>query len=120
MYQKFYDEVKEKADDSDNLIAAAVPANRRDPVMFRWMTVLMANDTFINHYFHVCFLAIEVRTRSKSGSLAHTYAYQLLALMRIKSEQCIDDELDDSPPVFYMVLIFVQAFGKSFFLDHFQ
>ena len=119
-----YDKIKEKDDDSEELIATTVPANRRDLVMSRWMTVLIANDTFIRHYYiRVYFLAIEVKNRAKSPdpSYIHTRAScQLLALMRIKPENCIDDGLDDSPPVFYMVLIFVQAFASAFFLDHFQ
>ena len=38
--------------------------------------------------------------------------------MRIKPEGATDD--DESPPVFYVVLLFVQAFSRAWFFDHFN
>jgi hypothetical protein len=48
----------------------------------------------------------------------HTDAWQLLVLMQIKLEGTRDD--DEAPPVFYVVLIFVQTFSRAWFINHFH
>ena len=110
-----------KMDDEDldyivNLLNQ-IPGSRKDPVFSRWLTILTANSTFIEHYFTIYILAMQIRDMEKSGSLLHTYACKLLSLMRIKSDAA---DQDDSPPVFYVVLLFLQGFNDSFFNEHFE
>jgi hypothetical protein len=72
----------------------------------------------MKHYLILSFLAVQIKQLNKFGSLAHTYACQLLALMRIKLEGTKDD--NEALPVFYVVLIFVQVFSRAWFIDHFN
>jgi hypothetical protein len=75
-----------------------VPGNCKDPVFTRWLKFLLANDMLMKHYFTLYFVTIWIKQLNKSGPLAHTYACQLLALMRIKPEGAKDD--NEAPPVF--------------------
>jgi hypothetical protein len=82
------------------------------------LTILLANDVFIQHYFTLYFLAIQIKKLSKSGSLVHTYACQLLGLMWFKPEGPKDD--DKASSVFYVILLFMQAFSRVWFIGHFD
>ena len=79
----------------------------------------MANEVFIWHYFTLYFLSIRIKQLNKSGSLSHTYECQLLALMRIKLAGTAEED-NNTPLVFYAVLLFVQAFSRVWFFDHFN
>lgn len=119
MFTEFHDSIKAEDEASGEGGTKMAPANRRTPVLSRWLTVLVGNDDFLDHFFHTYFAAIEIksRTSTKSGSLAHIYACKLLSLYRIKPE---GDYVEESPPVFYKVLLFMKAFGEAFFLDRFN
>ena len=87
LFSDFYNAIQDQADIDPESVSHqlnSVPGNQKDPVFTRWLTVLMANEVFIRHYFTLYFLAIRIKQLNKSGSLAHTYTCQLLALMRIK------------------------------------
>ena len=55
-----------------------------------------------------------------SNSLARTYACRMLSLMRIKTDATDDNESHEHSPVFYTVMLFVQAFGRAYFFDKFH
>jgi hypothetical protein len=122
-FSKYYDDIQIKANSEPEKVMELLnklPANLRDPVFSRWLTMLLFNNDFIDHFWTIYFLAIHIKCSKhhKSTSLARTYACQVLALMRIKSDAAIDD--DESLPVIYVVLLFVRAFSRSWFFDHFN
>ena len=87
LFSDFYNAIQDQANIDPESVSHqlnSAPGNRKDPVFTRWLTVLMANEVFIRHYFTLYFLAIRIKQLNKSGSLAHTYTCQLLALTRIK------------------------------------
>jgi hypothetical protein len=120
-FTAFYDEIMSHLDDEDlDYIVDSlnhIPGSRKDPVFSRWLTILTANSTFIEHYFTIYILAMQIRDMENSGSLLHTYACKLLSLMQIKPDASGDD---NSPPVFYVVLLFLQGFNDAFFNEHFE
>eukprot|EP00956_Cyclotella_meneghiniana_P021702 scaffold39809_cov88-Cyclotella_meneghiniana.AAC.1 len=122
-FSSYYDNIQELSeenpDDIMNLLYT-LPTGRKDPVFSRWLTVLKAIDVFLDHYFTLYILAIRVKQQWPSNSLARTYACRLLSLMRIKPDSTADDEDDEHSPVFYTVLLFVQAFGRAYFFDKFH
>ncbi len=99
LFSDFYNAIQEQANrDSESISCQlnSAPGNCKDPVFTRWLIILLANDIFIQHYFTLYFFAIQIKQLNKSASLAHTYACQLLDLMRIKLEGAKDD--DEAPP----------------------
>ena len=93
---------------------------RKDPVFSRWLTVLRSINVFLDHYFTLYMLAICVKSQWPSNSLAGTYACQMLSLMRIKTDATYDNKNQEHSPVFYMVMLFDQAFGRACFFDKFH
>jgi hypothetical protein len=122
-FDQFYNAIQTESDEDPDKLNKKLftcPTNGKDSVFSRWLTLLLANDVFLEHYFTLYLLAIWVKTQFTSKSLAHTYACNMLALMRIKRKADYTDRDDDFPPVFYTVLLFVQGFSRAFFLDHFN
>lgn len=122
-FNDYYEAIQTSSDEDPDCLSCQLfscPTNRRDPVFSRWLTLLFANDVFLEHYYTLYLLGVKIKTDAKSGSLLHTYACNMLALMRIKPEASYDNTDDEAPPVFYTVLLFVQGFSRSFFMDHFN
>jgi hypothetical protein len=85
------------------------------------ISVLTWNKKFIPHYFTLYVLALHIRCAEKSTSLLHMYICNLLSLMQIKSDNASDNNDDcTSPPVLYVVLLFLDAFDDAFFNDSFK
>jgi hypothetical protein len=96
----------------------SAPDNCKVPFFIRWLTILLANNVFIQHYFTHYFLAIWIKQLNNCKSLVHTYACQLLGLMMIKPEDAKAD--DKALPMFYVVLFFVKALSRVWFIGHFN
>jgi hypothetical protein len=121
-FDEYYESVQRLSNEDPALLFDLLnhcPTDRKDPVFSRWMTVLLAIDAFLYHYFTLYLFAIQIKgVLTAKTSLCQNYACSLLALMRIKPDASNDDDTE-TPPVFYVVLLFVQAFGRAFFLDVF-
>ena len=97
--------------------------NPKMPLTSRWLTVFLCIQKFLPYYFTLYVLALHIRSTEKCNSLLHTYACSLLSLMRIKSDKASDNNDDNdstSPPVLYVVLLFLDAFDDAFFNEHFK
>ena len=116
-----------------------LPTNLQDAVFSRWMTIVKAVEAFVENWTKIYFLAASVKQWTRSTYI-QTLANTLLSLMNTRSKAenstrdqeqdttnyLSDNDLIDSPlkpgdsPTFYVMLLFAQAFGRRYYVDHFS
>ena len=94
--------------------------NIKMPKFARWMTIFPAMELFISNWTIIYFIAVALKQSRPSTSSLVQYASTLLGLMNTGSGPPGTKVTDGQVPPLYAEGLFVLAFGKAYFVKHFE
>ena len=114
------------AEPEDNVYDAVVELSTmhakdiKMPNFARWMAIFPALELFIDNWTIVYFIALAIKQSRPSSSSLHKYSCTLLGLMNLGSGPAGTQVRRGQTPPLYAEGLFVIAFGKAYFVKHFQ
>ena len=94
--------------------------NIKIPNFARWMTIFLAMELFISNWTIIYVIAVALKLSRPITSSLSQYACTLLGLMNTGSRQPGTKVSDGQVPTLYVEGLFVLAFGKAYYVKHFE